>query len=730
MKKLVYATLVISIIFQAIIGSFFESYRETQKLKDNESIYCTSFAIPDDKDISDPEKLFSVFLRTAEETHANLFRTYMKGGDYIEVVKYILLTRESEYNQTFALTKGRALTPGETKSRSSKCFLSTQNSENTGQTGKLYGHMFHMDLSIYPFYQMFSDLKASGRYFAELPAGENKEVFLQCLQKNIMKEFNKKIPVKSLEGDSLHVEIPTVDISSYQYLCAILLLLLIAFLLYALFRESKHIAILKLNGISTWKILWLLLGKIFIVFACSIISIAIAIGIYTGEWPYVWLVLKNSVGMYILTLILLLVVGVADVRACRVHQNLNGKSNSKNVFCLNMVVKALSILLVLSVGQTVYINFMDYRKNMNLYKAWGDASYYGTFNAFKKGSSITFSDMIQAEGKIAKDVYPVVNRQGALFINAHDFQPEYLSQPSQQYPSVTVNPNYLKKYSLLDSFGKPVEISENETNWVLLAPVHYKSQEKKLIKYFETIRAGMNEVDRQEYGVSVKESKGQSIKIIWIKDGQEVYTYNSKVSPETAGTVSNALVQVLTEHNSCIADRDCVHGNGASDPLKIKLHGTKQETYNQLLPTLKEVGVAENLTHFVSIDQYMMEKATEAKSQTNLFLLITIVLAAVLLFIIVQNMAIIFDRNQKDIIVKKLFGWQWYRRFGKYIGISMSVSVIVLCAYCVFSFVTGSVEPGYLVGSSLLLLAVEAAVSFITILHTENRKAVDTLKGE
>lgn len=731
MKKLIYITLAISVIFQAFVGILFESNREIQELKNDESNFCISFAIPDDKDISNSEKLFSVFLQTSEETHVNLFRTYLRGNNsYVEVVKYILLAGDSKYNQTFKLKSGTPLTLKESRSRDCKLFLSTQNSGDKEQTGKLRGHMYNVDVSVHPFYQMFSVLKGNGRYDAELPAGYSKEAFLKDLQKNLKKAFNKEISLQSLEGDSQNVAIPKADEVLFQSVYYILLLLQIVFLLYSLFRESKQIAVLKLNGVSTGKILWLFFKDILGAFSGTLVFVALAISLYTGEWPYAWQILKNSIGIYILTLVLLLLIVGANIHACRVYQNLNGKSNSKSVFCLNMAVKALSVLLILALGQSVYTNFKDYRKEMDLYKAWGDASYYGIFDSFSAGSTITMEDMIQAEGKIGKDVYPVLNRQGSLFINARDFQPEYLNQPSQKYPSVKVNPNYLKKYPLLDSAGEPVTISESEVNWILLAPEHYKKQEEKLTDYFKTIRSGMNDVDRQEYGASAKESKGRYVKIIWIKDGQKIYSFNSKVSPETAGTLQNVLVQVMTEQNSCISDRECVNGNGDSDALKVKLSGTQQETYDALLPTLKQAGVAENLTRLVVLDQYTMEKATQAKNQMNLYLLMTLVLVAVLLLIIIQNMIILFDRNKKDIVVKKLFGWRWNQRFGKYMGISISVSVIMLCFYWIFCFVTGSANLGYLLGSSLLLLATEITISFITILRTESRKVVDTLKGE
>ncbi|MCI1982631.1 MAG: hypothetical protein LKJ45_05655 [Oscillospiraceae bacterium] len=336
MKKLVYVVLVISVIFQAFLSVLLESNQEADKLERDEKIYCTEFTIPDDKAISDPEKLFSALLQTAEEMHTNLFRTYMKKDDSlkgkdgdIEVIKYVLLTGKSRYYQTFELKSGKALTPGETRNRNSKSFLSTQDSKEPEQIGKLYGHIYHVGLSIHPFYQTFSALKTSGRYSAELPAGLSKEAFLQSLRKNLIKEFNKEFPVKSLEGDSQYNSIPWVDDTLYKSIYCILLVMMAALLLYSLFRESKQIAVLKLNGTPNGTILRLLFKNILLVFGAALLSVALAIGIYTKEWPYVWLVLRNSVGMYLITLALLLAIVAGDIRICSVYENLNVFCNRK-----------------------------------------------------------------------------------------------------------------------------------------------------------------------------------------------------------------------------------------------------------------------------------------------------------------------------------------------------------------------------------------------------------------
>lgn len=59
--------------------------------------------------------------------------------------------------------------------------------------------------------------------------------------------------------------------------------------------------------------------------------------------------------------------------------------------------------------------------------------------------SVTSKENLMVNKKIAKEIYPVLNGQGALYIDAANFQPEYLSSPTPyMFPSVQVNPNYLK----------------------------------------------------------------------------------------------------------------------------------------------------------------------------------------------------------------------------------------------------------------------------------------------
>lgn len=118
------------------------------------------------------------------------------------------------------------------------------------------------------------------------------------------------------------------------------------------------------------------------------------------------------------------------------------------------------------------------------------------------------------------------------------------------------------------------------------------------------------------------------------------------------------------------------------------------------------------------------------QSQINLYVLIAGFFLLMLWLTITQNMVILFDQNKKDLIVKKLFGWSAGRRFCKYMLPGLLVSLFVLCGYGVFAWVTQSMQWQYFLAISAVLLIVESLVSFVTIIRTETRKTVDTLKGD
>jgi putative ABC transport system permease protein len=92
---------------------------------------------------------------------------------------------------------------------------------------------------------------------------------------------------------------------------------------------------------------------------------------------------------------------------------------------------------------------------------------------------------------IGGDLYPVLNRMGALLINAQAYEEDNLSlnKYSQGIKSITVNPNHLHEFSVNDTHGNPVQVSEDTSDWILLVPEKYHDQEQEILSFFHKAKA-------------------------------------------------------------------------------------------------------------------------------------------------------------------------------------------------------------------------------------------------
>ena len=123
------------------IGALRISNTEILRYGDLEKSDCSTFMIPDEDAIDDPDSLFKVLTAVAEETGSNIIRTSLldgkRSGTY-ELRKYVLIANaDSQYMQNFRVKSGRLLTAAETEDRSSDSFLSTELTRDKKQVGEL-----------------------------------------------------------------------------------------------------------------------------------------------------------------------------------------------------------------------------------------------------------------------------------------------------------------------------------------------------------------------------------------------------------------------------------------------------------------------------------------------------------------------------------------------------------------------------------------------------------------
>lgn len=113
-------TLILSLLAVRIVQI---SNDDIIKFGNLEKSYAVTFSIPDNNTICDPDTLFAILSRTAQDSKSNIIRTSITDGknrkSYV-FNKYVLLAdTDSNYCREFGINTGRFLTEKETLERDS-----------------------------------------------------------------------------------------------------------------------------------------------------------------------------------------------------------------------------------------------------------------------------------------------------------------------------------------------------------------------------------------------------------------------------------------------------------------------------------------------------------------------------------------------------------------------------------------------------------------------------------
>lgn len=70
----------------------------------------------------------------------------------------------------------------------------------------------------------------------------------------------------------------------------------------------------------------------------------------------------------------------------------------------------------------------------------------------------------------ARDLYPVLDAQGGLYIDASQYRQGIPPSTALPTASIRVNTNYLDRFPILDETGEPIVVSPDEQAWVVIVP--------------------------------------------------------------------------------------------------------------------------------------------------------------------------------------------------------------------------------------------------------------------
>jgi bacteriocin-associated integral membrane protein len=487
-------------------------------------------------------------------------------------------------------------------------------------------------------------------------------------------------------------EVTTYLTHSNQLVYLVVFILLI----YYVFNTSKRIGIIKMHGVSNLYLWFIVVGKLLAVLFVftTVAALLAALFIRDTHDQFVIVILTNQFKVFGIMFALSLVAYIY-ISQIKVIDALKNRKDTNGIFALNTLLKAFCSVLLILTSLSVGSQYNEIRAQQEILKNWECSKDFGVFYPFSIGyDSESFKQRSHGPMLAADDeLYLYLNRMGALLINTSQYEEMELicNKNWNGIRSISVNPNYLQAFPVYDIHRQTVQISEDCTDWILLVPEKYKEREREILSFFQAIRAGFDGVEgfyqfeeRVYERVVPNRVKNQQLKIIWLVNEQRIFSFNPDVFPQENNIIIDPIIQVVTEQNSLLADRNCILGTGANDPIKMKLIDRDARlTYQTILPELKRLKLDDNIQQLVMVDQLVLQEIYRLQEYMNQVILVSLGLLTALLLLVLQNLIIFFSKNQYRFVVRRLFGIGFFRTYKEYFWLFSGTWILQILICCI-----------------------------------------------
>jgi len=713
------------------------------------------FAIPDDPRIANPTQTYSALLAAAEKAGLNVFRTsvgYAPGGS-AETTHFALLVEPTSFFSSFHLQSGRFLGPADMAHP--ERFLAAAATSQDGQVGTLKVFGGDSQVSIRSLVRAFDSLPVAGRYIVETSDDATYEAFLAELATQLSEETG--VP-GSVQADSLYARGSgfrgsSADFGPLLAAAELLAIFFVAILLtFRVLHESKRIGILRLHGFGAIDVWYESHGRQ--ILACLVVCEGIAL-VLTQFVPGTTEQFTADVGLAILrafgVMIAASVLASLYVATANVPASLKNRKDTQRVFALNSVIKAGSSIALIVVVAGLWQQYSDVTREQSRLGGWQAARGYGIFYPKSVGNDLVDLET-ESNAETATevyDLYPALNARGALYVDTTQYSAANSSaMPTGSYGSLVVNVNYLKRFPILGTSGLPIQIAETEADWVVLAPEQYRTQEAALETFFQCQRTGCNggqgaaQADQAVFGRPASASVGhQRVKIVWYSAGQEIFTFDPAINPDSGNVLADPIVQVLTTGNSVGIDRANMLSGADNSALKMPLlNGDTVATMREIEPTLRQLKLDDNLQHLITMDEYASQRLQALSDAARSLAILGSAFVLLLLLLAAQSASIVFQRYARRITVRRLFGSGFFRTYREAIGLMAAVwavqglgaAAVAAAGFNPFPDSAGDKGVGIVLVCLIAATVILAEVAFcsIVLIGIERRSVVRIVKEE
>jgi putative ABC transport system permease protein len=711
------------------------------------------FMIPGDPRLADPEKMYAALRTAAADARVNVFRTsvgYTPEGRP-QVTQYALLTTSTHLFGVFSLRAGRWLRPEDVDHP--ERFLSTTQSGSPNQVGVL-GDFGGNDLvAVRSLRNAFDSLPVAATYDVESSDQSSFDRFLSSLAQASSQVAGGTglFTAASFQGgnDSFagYATESTPILNGVQY---VIIFFTALFLAFQVLHDAKKAGVMKLHGFGAVNVWFRIAGRLILLTLLASEVIALLASRFVPDTTFQF---SASVGLTIVRAFVVMLV--ASIVACayvvraNISNSIKNRKDTRGVFGLNTLVKIACSVALIAIGAALWLQYANAARERAQLGNWERARGYGIFYPGKVGN-----DLVEVEtggnATVAAevyDLYPLLNDRGALYVDANTYEPAALANPAT-FRSIEVNVNYLKRFPLRDDSGRTIVIGDGTSDWVVLVPSRYRSQQADIFAQFQLQRTGSGsqegaaQAEKAVFGRPAPASVAhQKVSIIWMQDDQAVFSFNPLVNPDHGNNIVDPFIQVMTSANSLGIDRANMIGGGGDAALKVRLlGGDTVRTQQDLLPALKRLHLDDNLPYLVTMDEYVSQQIAALDSGIRSVEFAGIALFVALLVLAVQSISILFERYSRRITVRRLFGAGFVRTYREPLlifGAVWSVQLVGALAANRFGLNTFSTPTFSSVADDVTVVAIAAAVvlaeglfSAGVLTFIERRSVVRVLKQE
>lgn len=421
---------------------------------------------------------------------------------------------------------------------------------------------------------------------------------------------------------------------------------------------------------------------------------------------------------------------------------------------VSAVVKAVCGAALAVMAVAVWQQLIDLEHKQELSANWAHNEDFAVFYPYSVGNDRSEQESGGNTSKIteARELYPLLDEAGAIFIDANNYEPTTMRDPQSPWPvpPIRVNTNYLAQFPIKDESGVPIKVDAREQDWVVAVPQQYKSQKAELEALFQAARTGgmgfegATQAEASMVGEPVPEElANQKVKIIWTTSKQDVFSFNSNINPDGGNMITDPIVEIMTPGNSLTVDRLNSITGEMNTPLKLRVDGDPSTVLNELAPTLADLKLDDNLRHLVTGQEAILAEIAQMRSGVAWVgafaggaLLVMLALSATLV-------AIASDRLRRRLTVRRLHGVGFvrtYRELLSFLGVAwlgqalLSVVILMLMELNSEQSELPNADIDLFARAPKLLavlavsLVIEAAFVVVTAGIVERRNAVKRLK--